>query len=134
MTTDQVQLFLIIATILVAGFALYRSYAMGNLITLSGAVDTIKGSVPVAQELQEIVQIAVNSVEQLKREGKIDSNDVAFNHALDLVKKWVPKEWHVDNEDIFAAINAAVLVSSALARQAGSSSEDAQTFRQQEQE
>lgn len=125
MTGEQWQIVLIFVSLVIAGFALYRSFQAGNQITLSGAVEEIKSSVPVALELKEIAELAVGSVEQLRREGKIQDNDVAFNRALDLVKKWIPAEMHVDNEDILAAINAAVLVASALSRQAGRSSENA---------
>lgn len=123
MSAESWQLVLIFATLAVAGFSLYLSFQAGNQITLSSAVEEIKSSVPVALELKEIAELAVASVEQLRREGKITDNNVAFTQALDLTKKWIPDEWEVDNIDIIAAINAAVLVASALSSQAGESSE-----------
>lgn len=126
MSTDMLQTYLIIITVVVAIVAIVRSYMVTHTVDLtpSTLVETIKEAQPVAKELMEVAQIAVNATEQLKREGKIASNDQAFNHALDLVKKWIPDQWEVDNEDIIAAINSAVLVASALSKQAGKSSED----------
>lgn len=125
MDANMVQTLLIVVTLAVAGFALYRSYQSGKSVTMTSLVETIKSSAPVAQELMEIAQIAVNSVEQLRREGKITDNDIAFNRALDLTKKWIPDEWKVDNSDIINSINAAILVASSLSKQAGKSSENA---------
>lgn len=122
---DVIQTILIVLTVLLAGWAVYKAYQRGEEITPTTLVEATTTARPVAAELMEVVQIAVNSVEQLKREGKIRSNDVAFNHALDLAKKWIPDEWEVDNEDLINAINAAVLVASTLSEQAGKSSEDA---------
>ena len=123
MTTDQIQTILILVTLLLAGIAIYKRYTDAQPITLTAGIEEIKNAVPVAKELMEIAQIAVNSAEQLKREGAIDSNDAAFHHAYSLSKKWIPDEWEIDNEDLISAINAAVLVASVLAKQAGISSE-----------
>lgn len=125
MSTETLQAVLIILTVGIAGFALYRTYRSGEIITLNGVVDQIRDARPIATQVAEVAQIAVNSVEQIRREGKLQNNDAAFNHALNLVKKWIPDEWEVDNEDIINTINAAVLVSSALRREAGVSSENA---------
>lgn len=129
MTAEQLQLILILVTMGVAAFALYQSYRAGAKVTPSVVLEKLKEARPVAAQLMEIAQAAVNAVEQLRREGKISDNDIAFNHALDLVKKWVPDEWEIDNEDIISAINAAILVASALSRQAGVSSENVSTTR-----
>jgi hypothetical protein len=120
------QTILIIVTILVAVFALYRTFKnKPEELTPVVVANTVRESVPVAKELMEIAQIATNAAEQLKREGKIRSNDIAFNYALDYIKRWVPDEWEVSNDDIIAAVNAAVLVSSGLRKDAGASSENA---------
>jgi hypothetical protein len=120
------QTILIIVTILVAAFALYRTFKnKPEEVTPTVVANTIRESVPVAKELMEIIQIAVNSSEQLKREGKISSNDVALNHALDYIKRWVPASWQVSNEDIIVGINSAVLIASGLRKEAGASSENA---------
>lgn len=117
MNADNYQVILIVITLFVAGFSLYRSYKQGETITLTGAVGEIKNAQPDAVKLMEIAQIAVNAVEQLRREHKITSNDVAFNYALSYIKKWIPDGWEIDNEDIIAAINAAVLVASFMSDQ-----------------
>lgn len=127
MTSDFWQVGLILVTLAVAGYALYQSHQSGEAITPTALVEHVKEAIPIAQQVQEIAQIAVNSVEQLRRERKITNNDVAFNRALDLTKKWLPKEWQVDNEDIIASINSAILVASALSKQAGRSSENVST-------
>lgn len=123
---------LIVLTLVVAGVALYKASQRGEIksFTPSTLVEAVQEARPIAIELKEIAQVAVSSVEQLRREGKIQDNDAAFNRALDLTKKWIPDEWEISNEDIVAAINAAVLVASALSRQAGSSSENAPHTRQ----
>lgn len=122
MNTDYLLIFTVLVGIVVAGYAVYVAHRNGQVVTLTGVVDAVKSAEPVALQAKEIVQIAVNSAEQLKREGSIKTNNEAFNHALDLAKQWIPPEWQVSNEDIINFINAAVLVSSALARQAGVSS------------
>ena len=124
------QIILIGVTLLVAAFALWRTFKdKPNELTPMIVSDTIKDSTTVAKELMEIAQIAVNASEQLKREGKIQANDVAFNHALTYIKKWIPDHWEVSNEDIITSINAAVLVSSGLRKEAGVSSENATNSR-----
>ena len=120
---DYLQIFVTVVTLAVAGYAIYAATQGGQTVTLTGAVESIKEAVPIALQAKEIVQIAVDTVEELKRNGKITDNDVAFNHALDLAKQWLPPEWQVSNKDITNFINAAVLTSSALARQAGVSSQ-----------
>lgn len=122
---DYVQIFVVVVTLAVAGYAVYVATKRGETVTLSGVVENIKEAVPIALQASEIVQVAVNTVEQLKRDGTINDNDEALNHALNLAKQWIPPEWQVSNEDIIRFIKAAVLTSSALARQAGSSSEHA---------
>jgi hypothetical protein len=120
------QTILIIIVVIVAAISLWIALKnKSGELTPVVVANTVRESVPVAKELMEIVQIGVNSAEQLKREGKILTNDVAFNHVLDYIKRWVPDEWEVSNEDIITAINAAVLVASATRREAGASSENA---------
>jgi hypothetical protein len=121
-TTDQLLVATVVISLVVAGFSLWKSYQANNVVTLTGVVDEIKSAEPIAKQILEVVQIGVNAAEQLKREGKLATNDDALNYALDYAKQWLPKEWNLSNHDIIEAINAAVLVSSALACQAGSSS------------
>jgi len=124
---DYLQIFVAVVALVVAGYAIYIATQQGKPVTLAGVVEEIKEAVPVALQAKEVVQIAVDTVEQLKRTGEIKTNDEAFNHALNLAKAWLPPDWRVSNEDIISFINAAVLTSSALARQAGVSSEDGKT-------
>lgn len=125
MTPETLNILLIVIVVVLAGFALFARQQRDPEATITPSVvlEEIKMARPLAVELAEIVQIAVNSVEQLRREGKIQSNDVAFNRALDIAKKWIPDEWEVDNEDLINTINSAVLVASSLRREAGRSSE-----------
>lgn len=124
MNADMWQVLLIVATLVVAGYALYKSHQNDTQITPMLLAETVQEAIPVAKQLQEIAQLAVNSVEQLRRERKITDNNIAFRTAIERTKKWLPAEWQVDNEDIVAAVNGAILVASALSRQAGKSSED----------
>lgn len=124
MTQDQVEIILILLTMGVAGFALYKNYQRGETVTLASSVEAIKEARPIAIDVGEIVQLAVNGVEQLRREGKITDNNVAFREAYTRSRKWIPDEWEVSEEDLIAAINGAVLVASSLSEQAGKSSED----------
>lgn len=114
------QAILIGLVILLVAFNIYTQYRQGKLTDLTPGVlaDKVREEIPVAKQLMEVAQIAVNATEQLRRERQIQTNDEAFNHALDLVKKWVPDEWEISNADIVEAINAAVLVASALRTQA----------------
>lgn len=123
------EVILILLVVGLVGYDLFRRSQAGEtvLVTPPSLLEAVERYRPIAVELMEVAQVAVNATEQLKREGKIQSNDVAFNHAIDLVKKWIPDEWEVDNEDVIAAINSAVLVASALRKEAGASSENAKT-------
>lgn len=103
-----------IIAVLIAAFAVWRS---GRPVTLQGVTTELAAAQPLAQELANVATIAVQSAEQLKRTGEIKSNDAAFNYALDFVKKWIPASSGIDNKDIIAAINSAVLVASYLADQ-----------------
>lgn len=111
------QVILILITAVVALYAVYAAHQKGEVLTPGVVVNEVKAAQPVAVELMEVAQIAVNAVEELRRQGKIQSNDEAFNYALNYMKKWIPDEWEVDNEDIIATINAAVLVASAIREQ-----------------
>lgn len=115
-----------LVTLGIAGFILYRAYQVQGkaAFTSSTVLDTISDARSRASEIAEIVQIAVNAAEQLKREKQIQTNDEALNHALDLAKRWIPDEWEVPNEDVINFINAAVLQASSLSKVAGVSSEN----------
>lgn len=121
---DYLQILGWVVILAVAGYAVYAATRRGEVINASGVLEAVHEAQSVALQVKEIVQVAVNAAEQLKREGAIQSNDAAFNHALDLAKAWIPDEWEVPNADIIEMINASVLVASALARQAGVSSQD----------
>lgn len=112
------QVVLIFITLLVAGFALYKAYQHGTVLTPVEIADQVKAARPIAIEISEIAQIAVNSIEELRRQGKIVDNKEALSRAFDLTRKWIPDEWEISNEDIFSALDAAILVASALRTQA----------------
>lgn len=86
-------------------------------LTAANVTASLESVQPLAQELLTVATIAVNSAEQLKNTGKIDSNDEAFNYALSFVKKWVPAASGIDNADIKAAIESAVLVANFMSEQ-----------------
>lgn len=114
------QVVLIVITFLLAAFALYKIYQGGGSVSATEIADQIKAARPIAIEISEIAQVAVNATEELRRQGKITENKVALSHAFDLTRKWIPDEWEISNEDIFSALDAAILVASALRNQADS--------------
>jgi hypothetical protein len=119
MTAETTQVILILVTLAVAGYALYRSFQAGETISVGGVVSELKEARPVAEELLNVATIGVQAAEQLKNTGRLPDNDAAFQYALNYVKKWFPGSSEIDNEDIVAAIESAVLVANALAKEAG---------------
>lgn len=119
MSAETLNVVMIILVVVVGAFGVYQMYKRGETITAGTVVNTIKAAQPLAQELISVATIAVNSAEQLKNTGKIGSNDEAFNYALNFVKKWIPATAGVDNADIKAAIEAAVLVANFMSDQIG---------------
>lgn len=117
MSAETLNVVLILLTVLVAAYALYQRYKRGEAIDASGVVSELKAAQPLASELIAIATIAVQSAEQLKNTGKIDGNDAAFNYALNFIKGWFPAASGIDNADIKAAIESAVLVANALSQQ-----------------
>ena len=113
---DANWIILIVAAValVTAGYAVYK---LGRIPTVTELVSSVEGGIPVGQDFAQVAEIAVNAAEQLKRQGKIATNDEAFNHALNIAKKYLPALTPIENEKMIAAINAAVLVASALTAQ-----------------
>jgi len=105
------------------GYDIYLRHQQGKEITVPGVLEAVAEARPVALEVRDIVQLAVNAVEQTRREGKITNNNQAFERAYMMAKKWIPDEWEVPDDQLIETINGAILVASALSKQAGSSSE-----------
>lgn len=122
MDSSYFQLGLILVTLVVAGYALYRSHQRGEVINVAGVVSELKEAILPAKEVMDVISVAVQAAEQMKRDGRINTNDEAFNYVMDYAVRKIPKEWGITKEDIVMAIDAAVLASSALAKQAGESS------------
>lgn len=120
MTSETLNVILIILVVLVGAFGVYQKVKRGETVTAGTVVNTIKAAQPLAQELINVATIAVNSAEQLKNTGKIGSNDEAFDYALNFVKKWIPAASGIDNADIKAAIEGAVLVANFMSEQISS--------------
>lgn len=127
MTTEYWQLALLIVVGLLAGYAVYKSHQKGTTLSVSGVVDEIRTAYGPAQEFIAMVRMAVEAAEQMKRDGRLDSNSAAYTYVLDYVTRKIPAEWGITREDIDMAINSAVLASSALSKQAGKSSENVTT-------
>lgn len=119
MSTETITLIIAVVAGIVAVYAVYKASQAGTTITPSFLEGVVEASIPVGEDFATVATIAVNATEQLKREGKISTNDQAFNHALDIAKKYLPSLTPIENEKLIAAINAAVLVASALTSQIG---------------
>lgn len=113
------QTILILVTLVLAGWAVYKSYQRGEQVTLSSVVEQVKEAVPVAEELQAIALTAVQAAEQLKNTGKLPDNDAAFEYALNYIRKHVPLLTGIDNNDIVTAIESAVFVVNNISKQVG---------------
>ena len=77
----------------------------------------MEDAVPLGQQIEKAAEIGVKAAEQLKREGKLPSNDAALHFAIDTAKKFLPVLEPIDDERLIAAINASVLAASALTAQ-----------------
>lgn len=117
MSSETLNIILIILVVVVAGIAVYQKSKRGEAIGGELVVSEVKQAIPVAQELIAIATVGVQAAEQLKNTGKLPSNDAAFDYALNFVKKWIPATAGVDNADIKAAIESAVLVANFMSDQ-----------------
>lgn len=107
----------VVLTLIIAGYALFRSYQTGGTVDATTIVGTLEASVEPAQELATVVGIAVDAAEQMKREGTIDTNEQALNYAIDYIQKYFPAVAKLENEKIIGAIKAAVLAASYVTSQ-----------------
>ncbi len=87
-------------------------------ITLESVIRATEDAVPIAQELAKVAETGVGAAEQLFVTGRL-TRDERLNYALNYVKGWSPALANLENEKIFAAIEAAVLAVNALRAQAG---------------
>lgn len=116
--TQNWQVVLILITLVVSVYALYKASQSGQAVNLGSVVSTIEGSVPLAKEIIDVAQTAVNSIEQMRRQpGNTMSNNEAFSRATATVRKWFPATEDVSDEQIITAINSAVLVASTMTNQ-----------------
>lgn len=116
MDAQTTQTILILVTLVVAVFGIYRSYQATHTVDLTPAtlISEVKEAVPVAKQLMEVATIGVQAAEQLKRTGKLPDNDAAFEYALDYIKKNIPYMAGVTNKDIETAIESAVFLVNTL--------------------
>lgn len=114
MSADTITLIVAVVALAAAGFAIYK---LGRVPTVAELTPIVEQAIPIGQDFAEVAQIVVNEAEQLKRTGRIESNDAAFNYALNKAKAYFPALTPLDNEKLISAINGAVLVASALTAQ-----------------
>lgn len=117
MTQETITLIVAVVAVIVAVYAIYKASQAGVEITPGFLQEAVLSAVPIGQDFATVAQIAVNEAEQLKRTGKIASNDEAFDHALTIAKNYLPSLTPLESAKLIAAINAAVLVASALTAQ-----------------
>lgn len=114
---DWGQVSILIVAFVALGIAIYNLAQGKKPVSLEGVVTAVEEAIPIGQDFAKVAEIAVNAVEQLKREGKIATNDQAFNMAIDIAEKYLPGLDAIGNEKLIMAINAAVLVASSLTAQ-----------------
>lgn len=117
MSQETITVIVAVVAIAVALYAVYAAYQKTGTVTLGGVVDAVEEAVPVGQDFAKVAEIAVNAAEQLKRTGQLTDNKAAFDYALTIAQKYLPALDALDSEKLIAAINAAVLVASALTAQ-----------------
>lgn len=117
MVIDNWIVMTVVLTLVISLVSGYMAYRSTRKVTVEGVLETVKESVPIAQELATVAKIAVESAEQMKRDGTLRTNDAALNYAIDYVQKWFPATETITNEQIIGAINAAVLTASAISAQ-----------------
>lgn len=118
MSTETLALLTALATLVIAAVFVWRQWNAGTPVTLSGVEGAIRTATPEAKTLVEVATIGVQAAEQLFRSGKLPK-DERLTYALNYVRKWTPFLEDVDNEDIAAAIESAVLVASFMSDQLG---------------
>lgn len=116
MSAETLNIVLIVVVVIVATYGGYQKWKRGEEITIPGVAGMLEASIPLATELVDVAQMAVNEMELLKKNGRI-TNQEAFNRALNIIKGWSPALASIDNDKIITAINSAVLVASALTHQ-----------------
>lgn len=77
-----VQIIAIVVAVAVVAIALYRR---DESIDVNEMIDS---SLLLAKELETVGLMAVASVEQLKKTGKINTDEEAFNEAFDYISRW----------------------------------------------
>lgn len=116
MSSEGMNVLLILIIIAVTGWALYERYRKGQPITVSNVVSELHAAEPLASQILEVGQIAAQAAEQAGRGNPLMTNDVKLRYAVDFVKNWLntwfPGSKDVKDEDIIAAINGGILTAS----------------------
>lgn len=73
--------------LLLGGLAYYRS---GRPLTLQGVTSTLEAAQPLAEQIRDVAEVAVNAAQQLKETGKIETGDQAFEEAFSHLREWFP--------------------------------------------
>lgn len=116
----EVVLILVVAAL--AGYAIYRTYLKGDVVTVSGIAGSLEAAVPIGKEVVDVAQTVVNAIEQERRQpGSPITDSEAFSRATSEVRGWLNALGidgaEVTDQQILTAVNSAILVASSLSHQ-----------------
>lgn len=99
------------------GLVVYRFAINRTPINLETVTTAITDVDPLAERVESSVQIAVNAIEQARREGTYSTPDAMANEVINFVKEFVPQARGISNASITKFIKSAVLIASTMTHQ-----------------
>lgn len=108
----------IVAIVIALGAIAFVFVQSGTPYTAVGIKESLERVQPLAMEVEKAATIVVQSYEQARRKGKLESTP-GLNEVMNRVRGWLPKEvkLNVTNDQIVEAINSAILIASAATAQ-----------------
>jgi hypothetical protein len=101
---EWTELFAVIAGIVALLIAVLAYPRSGQAWSMQGITETLEAAQPLAQQIEDVAQVVVAGIEQLKETGKIQTGDEAFELAMSHLEDWFPD---VEPERLVPFIEAA---------------------------
>jgi hypothetical protein len=77
-----------VLAVVIAFLAYQRS---GQPMTVTGITETLERAQPLAEQIREVAEVAVEAAQQLKESGKINTGSEAFAEAMSHLQAWFPE-------------------------------------------
>lgn len=106
MSAETLAILVSLIAIVVAGYAIYKSYQAGETITGNLVNTALVDATSTAKEIADVALVAVQAAEQLYNDGRI-TKDERFTRAVNYIRHWYPE---LDEDVLITNLEAAVMI------------------------